>query len=215
MATAPVTFPYTYEVVIKGLVTGDTGVKDVSNILHYRGVVATIPQPATNTNLAGFLAQLKAQLATIWGAAFPNGYSVTEVSGRWMEDSTTAAVLEGTPSAYNGSGGAGDFGPTTESWYIEKRSGFRGKSFRGGVKLSPILESNTDDFQLTTAFHGGPLSTWRTHFLMTLTGPTSMALTPRHRPSSARSTLPSFRLERASLRESPSHRQECERRWAR
>jgi hypothetical protein len=150
MATFPKTSQSTYEVVIKGVVSGALDSKPVVNILHYSTTLVT--PDFDNRNLPGFLAQLRSIIAASWGALKPNAYVCSSVTGRWMEDSSTGLVFDTTPASYTGNYTAGDWQPPDITTYMEKVTAGHGKSYRGGIHLSPVPEAGTLDFRVTSPY---------------------------------------------------------------
>ncbi len=166
MPTPPVMIvsPSTYEVVVKGVAVGTVETVTCDNVFHYSSIGAVTPN---NSELATFLSVLRGLLASAWAACFPStGYICNQFSGRWMEDSSTAPVLDTTPHAFDGSYVTGDFQPPDSSWYIEKLTLGAGKSSRGGFKLSPIPEAATLDMKITSAFKSGPAAALATALML-------------------------------------------------
>lgn len=162
MSTFPVTSPGTYEVVIKGTAQGAVDAKPVVNLLHYYSRV----DPLTPSLIPSFITALATAISAVWGAVFPNVYTVNSVGVRWMEDSGTPTIFDPTPAAYNGTRGIGDMQPPDSSWFTQKISQGRGRSYRGGLHMSPLLEGDTTDFRLTAGFLSGPVAALLTALML-------------------------------------------------
>jgi hypothetical protein len=140
-----------YEIIIKGSVAESVGGKAVDNVFHYVAQGPGTTQPSPTTLLTWFL-------ANVWSVAalaLHPGWVGVASSCRLMDNPLNAAVAGATPA--NGAHAAGDRLPLFNAVVIQKKTGIRGKSYRGSNHFGPISEADTTLDQLT----GAGLTLWQ------------------------------------------------------
>lgn len=146
------TFACAVEVVIEGQVLDATTFDRVNvvNTAHYYQTVG----PGGTPRLSDFLASFKGNVAALWAAFRTDEYTVSKVSARWMNDSSTVEADEPTPGAYSGTR-AGDYQPPEVSAYISWITDYRGRQGIGSMKLGPVMEADTTAMRLSLGGGGG------------------------------------------------------------
>lgn len=124
-------------------------VKRTVNILHY---FSNVPgAPITAPMMTNLLLSLSGNLAAAWRAVMTVGnVTMASVTARWMEDTSTAPVLDANPMAYNGNV-PGDFEAPESPAYLKLNTAFRGRNFRGAKHISPVPESHVTGMRLGVA----------------------------------------------------------------
>lgn len=129
------------EAIIKGVATSvDTppSVVRTVNVLHFYLNTAGTTVP----NIANWLPAWVDQITVPWRIVFPEAWTCTEISARYMNDTSVPAQLAGDPSVLNGTY-LGDWQPTETTVYVYLKGVERGRQGRGAKILSPVPEGLT------------------------------------------------------------------------
>lgn len=127
------------QVAINGHVVDATATnKPTTNLFNFTGT----PVPSSySPDLATFVSNFAAAMATGWKACFCTDWVCDSVIARDLVHVTRPGAAYGTPTAFTGTVTAPS-GSTQESAFVQLKTNFVGKSFRGGLKISPIPDAN-------------------------------------------------------------------------
>lgn len=117
------------------------GGKRILNVFHFR---------QTSTPALGVLATLTTSFLNVYKAALANcvssAWPASDVLARWLDEAffepaVTGATLVGAVT--------GQRLPLYNTLFLELRTGFSGRSYRGSKHVAPIAESSTESDQFT------------------------------------------------------------------
>jgi hypothetical protein len=129
------------QVAIKGhIVDAVANSKVTVNLLNFFSQTGTPYVPV----LATLYAAIKAALVPTWKVCFCNDWICDEVQVRDLVHVTLPHFFDASPGDYTGTVAAVS-GSTQESAFIQLRANATGKSYRGGLKISPIPDSKVVD----------------------------------------------------------------------
>lgn len=128
----------TAEIVLKGTASAEgSDAQDIVNVFHFRRTTTTVPVNKINTQGAFVFNVLPSIVA-----ALNVTYTATEVAIRMLEDVTDPYYVNTLASSNLGLV-TGDRRKPSDSAFLLLKTPYRGRSYRGSKRFSPMSESDT------------------------------------------------------------------------